>query len=121
MKISARPLLAAVSGVFFIFCVGCRSHQVMVTVENRTGEDIQLVEVDYPSASFGEDAMTAGQVVHYSIQVRDSGPVKVQYMTPDHRQPQMTGPTLHEKQEGTLDIVLLPGGKAEFGTQGLRN
>jgi hypothetical protein len=121
MKTLTKSLLAVASGAFFIFCIGCRSHQIMVTVENRTGEQIQLVEVDYPSASFGEDTMTAGQVIHYSIQVRDSGPVKVQYMTPDHYQPQMTGPTLHEKQEGALGIVLLPGGKAEFETQGLRD
>lgn len=121
MRTSVKSLLAAASGVFFLFCVGCRSHQIMVTLENRTGQQIQLVEVDYPSASFGEDTMAAGQVVHYSIQVRDSGQVKVQYMTPDHHQPQMTGPTLHEKQEGALDIVLLPNGKAEFNGQGLRD
>jgi hypothetical protein len=114
MKTLTKSLLATASGIFFIFCIGCRSHQIMVILENHTGEEIQLVEVDYPSASFGEDAMTDGQVVHYSIQIRDSGPVKVQYMTPDHHQPQMTGPTLHEKQEGQLEIELLPGGKAEF-------
>jgi hypothetical protein len=121
VKVSAKHLFAVASGAFFILFIGCRSHHVMVTVENHTGQEIQLVEVDYPSASFGEDAMTAGQVVHYSIQIRDSGPVKVQYMTPDHNQLQITGPVLHEKQEGALDIVLLPGGKAEFQTQGLKD
>ncbi len=121
MKFFRKTLFAAISGIFFILCTGCRSHQIMVTVENRTGEPIRLLEVDYPSASFGEDAMEPGQVVHYSIQVRDSGRVKVQYMTLDHHQPQMTGPTLHEKQEGALDIALLPDGKAEFDGQGLRN
>lgn len=121
MKISRRVLFASTSSAFLICCMGCRSHQIMVTVENHTGGEIRLVEVDYPSASFGEDAMAPGQVVHYSIQVRDSGPMKVQYMTLDHHQPQMTGPTLHEKQEGALDIVLLPDGKADFNGQGLKN
>jgi hypothetical protein len=27
---------------------------------------------------------------------------------------QITGPTLYEKQEGSIEIVLLPDGKAEF-------
>lgn len=121
MKFHEKTVLAVTSSIFLILCAGCRSHQIMITVENHTGKEIQLLEVDYPSASFGEDSMAAGQVVHYSIQVRDSGPVKVQYMTPDHHQPQMTGPTLHEKEEGKLQIVLLPGDKAEFNGQGLRD
>jgi hypothetical protein len=40
--------------------------------------------------------------------------VTVQYTAPDGHQVQVTGPTLHEKQEGRLDIVLPPGGKADF-------
>jgi len=46
--------------------------------------------------------------------VRGSGPVTVQYTAADRRQVKLTGPTLHEKQEGRLDIVLQPNGKAAF-------
>jgi len=40
--------------------------------------------------------------------------LRVQYTSSDGRQAQIEGPTLAERQEGRLGIVLLPGGKAEF-------
>jgi hypothetical protein len=94
---------------------GCHSYRIDVTVENRTGSPIELLEVDYPSASFGADNLGIGEQYHYRFQVRGSGPVKVQYTeTAGHQLWQETGPELFERQEGRLDIVLLPGGKAEF-------
>jgi hypothetical protein len=96
----------------------CHSYHVETTVENRTGAAIQLLEVDYPSASFGDDVLANGGVFSYRIQLQGSGALKVQYsIDGDHsgpRQIQINGPTLAEKQEGKLEIVLLPGGKAEF-------
>jgi hypothetical protein len=83
-------------------------------VENRTGGTIQLLEVDYPSASFGDNSLAAGDIFHYRIQLRGSGPLKVQYTTSDGKQTSVDGPTVTEGQEGQLEIVLLPGGKAEF-------
>lgn len=93
---------------------GCHSYHIDATVENRTGGAIQLLEVDYPSASFGADSLAAGAVYHYRIQLRGNGPLKVQYTSSDRRQIQIEGPALAEPQEGRLGIVLLPGGKAEF-------
>jgi hypothetical protein len=94
---------------------GCRSYHIDATVENRTGAAIKLLEVDYPSASFGTDAMASGADLHYRFQIRGSSAVKVQYSeAATHRQRQMTGPELFERQEGRLEIVLLPDGKAEF-------
>jgi hypothetical protein len=97
---------------------GCKSPHVQVTVENQTGADVKLLEVDYPSASFGADKLAAGATMHYSIALQGEGPIKVQYAAPDsnqaQKQPQMTGPSVSEGQAGSLEIVLLPGGKAEF-------
>jgi hypothetical protein len=97
---------------------GCHSYHVETTVENRTGAAIQLLEIDYPSASFGANSLAAEGVFHYRIQLRGSGPLKVQYTASDDRPVQrlvqIDGPTLAERQEGRLEIVLLPGGKAEF-------
>jgi hypothetical protein len=88
-----------------------------MTVENRTGSAIQLLEVDYPSASFGSGCLAAGEVYHYRVQLRGNGPLKLQYTSGDGRQAQIEGPALAEPQEGRMEIVLLPGGKAEFHPQ----
>jgi hypothetical protein len=97
-----------------IAAAGCHSYHIDATVENRTGTPIQLLEVDYPSASFGANTLAPGEVFHYRIQLRGSGPLKVEYTAGDGRQAQIDGPSVAERQEGRLRIVLLPGGKAEF-------
>jgi hypothetical protein len=106
--------LAGLLSLVLMAGTGCHSYHVETTVENRTGAPIQLLEVDYPSASFGADTLAAGAVFHYRIQLQGSGALKVQYAAGEGRQAQINGPTLTEHQEGKLQIVLLPGGKAEF-------
>lgn len=97
---------------------GCRSYHVDATVENRTGGAIQLLEVDYPHASFGVDVLASGGDYHYRFQIQGSGPVKVQYTESGTQMVrQMDGPTVHQDQEGQLEIVLLPNGTAKFHTQ----
>jgi hypothetical protein len=97
-----------------LFFSACHSYHIDATIENRTGVDIQLLEVDYPSASFGADHIASGATYHYRFQVRDSGPIKITYTGPDQKQVQIAGPTLVERQQGQIKIVLLPGGKAQF-------
>ena len=99
---------------FVVVLVACHSSHIEVAVENRTGAPIRLLEVDYPSASFGSDRLAADATMHYRIQVQGRGRLKVQYTSPDGRQPQIEGPSLAERQEGSLQIVLLPAGKADF-------
>lgn len=93
---------------------GCRSYHVDTTIENRTGEPIQLFEMDYPSASFGKNALAADEEYRYRIQIRGKGPLKVEYTTQAGQPVQITGPELAEGEEGRLEVVLLPRGKAEF-------
>ena len=100
-----------------ITATGCHSYHIDATVENHTGSQVKLLEVDYPSASFGKDVLAANEVFHYRIQLRGSGPLKVQYTTGDGHLAQIDGPSVAELQEGTIQIVLLPGGRAEFHPQ----
>lgn len=93
---------------------GCRSYHVETTVENRTGATIQLLEVDYPSASFGADRLAADADFHYRIQIQGSGTLRVQYTAAGGLKEQIDGPALFEGQQGKIQIVLLPDGKAEF-------
>lgn len=99
------PLLIAAS---------CRSYIVHVTVVNHTGGPVNQLEVDYPSASFGVDTLPAGAVYHYRLQLQDRGFIKVQYTAGEKPQYTSTGPTVHEKQQGDLEIILDPKGKTEF-------
>jgi hypothetical protein len=114
MKISRSASLAAIAFAGLLPASGCHSFHIETTVENRTGSAIRLLEVDYPSASFGSDGLAAGASMHYRIQVRGEGQLKVQYTAGDGHVQQFDGPKLAERQEGRLEIVLLPGGKGEF-------
>jgi hypothetical protein len=113
----SRQALAVISLSAIAALAGCHSYHIETTVENRTGGAIQLLEVDYPNASFGDNTLAADAAFHYRIQLQGSGPLKVQYTASDGKQQQMTGPTVSEGQEGRLEIVLLPAGKAEFHPQ----
>jgi hypothetical protein len=93
---------------------GCRSAHIETTIQNRTGAPIQLLEVEYPSASFGADSLADGQDYHYRIKIRGTGALKVQYTDASGHQAKITGPTLKEDQQGQLIITLVQGGKAEF-------
>jgi hypothetical protein len=114
MKTSLRFLLAAAVFLGFLAIAGCHSYHVETTVENRTGKPVKLLEVDYPSASFGTGLLDSGAVFPYRMQFRNSGPLKVTYTADDGHQVSIDGPRVAEKQEGRLAIVLLPEGKAEF-------
>jgi hypothetical protein len=110
----SRGLMCVMAYSGLSIAMGCHSYHVETSVENRTGGTVQLLEVDYPSASFGDNSLPTGGAFHYRIQLRGSGPLKVQFTTSDGRQASVDGPTVTEGQEGQLEIVLLPGGKAEF-------
>jgi hypothetical protein len=106
-------LVTTLSFAPLFFC-GCHSYHIDATVENQTGANIQLLEVDYPSASFGADQLAFGASYHYRFQVSGSGPISVQYTLAGGKQIQITGPSLTERQQGQLEIVLLPDAKAQF-------
>jgi hypothetical protein len=108
------PLLAGILSAALCAVTACHSYHIDSTIVNRTGSPVQLLEVDYPSASFGADAIAPGASFHYRFVVHDSGALKLTYTAANHRQVQITGPVLAEGQQGQLRIVLLPGGKAQF-------
>jgi hypothetical protein len=110
-----RAAVSLLAGLPLIsLSTACHSYHVETTVENRTGAPLQLLEVDYPSASFGDNNLAVNADYHYRIQFQGSGPLKVQYTSADGHAIQIDGPQVAERQEGDLEIVLLPAGKAEF-------
>jgi len=115
----AAPMLAAgVASILILALIsGCHSYHIDTTIENRTGAPVQLLEVDYPSASFGADRLESGATFHYRFQVRGSGPLSIQYTDSNGHPAHINGPTLVEGEHGQLQIVLLPEAKAAFQMQ----
>jgi len=118
MKMPAPGFLRfAKSAIFLLGLIvftGCHSYHIETTIENHTGGTVTLLEVDYPSASFGADTLPADGVFHHRIQTRGSGPINVQYTAANGHPVQIKGPDIYEQQEGSIDIVLLPNGTAVF-------
>jgi hypothetical protein len=106
--------LAFLPSVLLVLLAGCHSYHIDATVENRTGAPIQLLEVDYPFASFGVNTLASGADFHYRFDVTGSGQLKITYTAQDGKQAQITGPKLANRQQGRLEIVLLPNSKADF-------
>jgi hypothetical protein len=112
-RLSFARAVAPVLALTALAATGCQPHQIDATVENRTGGPIQLLEVDYPYASFGVDSLAPGADFHYKFTVIGKGPLTVEYTAQGH-QAHITGPTLTEHHQGRIQIILLPGAKAKF-------
>jgi hypothetical protein len=85
---------------------GCHSRYVEATVSNRTSEPIQLLEVDYPSASFGIQTLAPGQDFHYRFKVLGQGKMKLTYTDKANHQHQFDGPLMNEGAEGPMNILI---------------
>lgn len=93
---------------------GCKSYWVNAKIENLSGKPVHELEVDYPSASFGANAIAPGATMQYRFQIRGSGPLQVQYTSGDGKPAHAEGLNLKEHQEGSITIQLLPQDKVVF-------
>lgn len=105
-----RLSLGLVGMVALMLLGGCKSPYVSATVKNDTGAAVTVVEVDYPSASFGRESLAAGAAYPYRFKILGSGATKVSWTDAEHTQHTATGPDLHEGQQGQLEITLTPTG-----------
>jgi hypothetical protein len=87
---------------------GCHSAYIEATISNRTPEPLSLIELDYPSASFGTQTLAPGQDFHYRFKVLGNGPTTLLWTDAAHRDHKSSGPTLHENDEGALTIAVTP-------------
>jgi hypothetical protein len=93
---------------------GCRSAYIETTLRNDGSSVIRLIEVDYPSASFGTQTLAPHAVYHYHFKVQGSGPVTLSYTSADNKGHSDNGPTLSEGQQGTLVIAVDNAGKVTW-------
>jgi hypothetical protein len=96
---------------------GCHSAHIDATIANRTAGPLTLIEVDYPSASFGTQTLAPGADFHYRFKVLGSGPATVQWTDAANHDHKSTGPSLHENDEGALTIQFNPPGDVIWSEQ----
>ena len=89
---------------------GCHSAFVDAVVKNETAAPVSLVEVDYPSASFGTQTLAPGQEYHYRFKVQGSGTLKLLWTDTKQQEHTVNGPEMHENAEGGLRIVITQNG-----------
>jgi hypothetical protein len=98
----------ALAAVTVAALTGCHSHYVSIDVHNLTTKPITLLEVDYPSASFGADTLAAGATYHYRFKILGDGPTKILWTDATQQEHTVAGPALAEGQEGTLTADITP-------------
>ena len=89
---------------------GCHSAAINATVSNHTTAPISVVQVEYPSASFGTQTIAPGADFHYRFKILGSGPLKITWTDTSQHEQKATGPTLTEGTEGALAITVSPDG-----------
>jgi hypothetical protein len=109
----------AVAAGFLIFLillvsVGCRSAFVSTTITNNSGARVTLLEVDYPSASFGVGALAPGAQFHYRFKIQGGGPIKLQFIDASGKAHTVSGPDVQEGEQGTLQINIDPPNKISW-------
>ncbi len=105
-----RLLSTVAAAVLLLSALGCHSAFIEATVQNHTARPIDLVEVDYPSASFGTQALAPGVDFHYRFKVLGTGPTKLLWTDDTHTERSAPGPDLHEGDEGRLTFTFSPSG-----------
>jgi hypothetical protein len=105
-----RVIRITVAALICIAGVGCHSALISATIANHTAVPVTLVEVDYPSASFGVQKLAPGEEYHYRFKVLGNGATTLLWSEPAKRDQKSSGPALREGDEGTLNIAFEAGG-----------
>ncbi len=101
------PALVLTASLLF---TGCHSAYVSSSIRNETSAPITLVELDYPSASFGTQTLAPGQDFKYRFKILGSGDLKLLWTDSHNHEQHANGPSLHEGMEGSLTVVVMPSG-----------
>ncbi len=98
---------------------GCKSAFVEADVRNATATPVSLVEVDYPSASFGKESLGAGATYHYRFKIQGEGKTKILWTDEKQKEHSADGPVLKEGQQGPLTVTIT-GDCAVWDVAGLK-
>jgi hypothetical protein len=109
-------LLRLLAPAAFLLIAGCHSAYIDATLSNRTDKTISLVELDYPSASFGTQSLAPGQDFHYRFKILGAGKMKLVYTDTTNLEHTVPGPQLGEGDEGSVTVTVQPSG-VQWGAQ----
>jgi len=104
-----RPFRLLVPATLLLI-TGCHSAYIDATISNRTDKPISLVELDYPSASFGTQTLAPGGDFHYRFKVLGSGNLKLVYTDTANLEHDIPGPHLGEGDEGPITVTVTSSG-----------
>lgn len=99
-----RAIWIATALSISLAAAGCRSALINATVSNHRTTPLSLVEVDYPSASFGIQRLAPGEEYHYRLKVIGAGPATVLW-NEGSDQKKSSGPVLRDGDTGTLNVT----------------
>lgn len=102
MRIAQIAVITSLS----IAAMGCHSALISATIANHSATPVDLVELDYPSASFGVQNLAPGEAYHYRFKVLGHGAATLLWTDSASRSHKSLGPVLQEGDEGTLSISL---------------
>jgi hypothetical protein len=114
-RVSRLSVIAVFGGILTL--TGCHSAFVETTIDNQGPTPIRLVEVDYPSASFGVGALDPKSQFHYHFKIQGSGALKLEFTDVTGKVHEDDGPVLNQGQEGHLTIVIGPSGEVSWQPQ----
>jgi hypothetical protein len=98
--------ISGLAGFVLLAASGCHSAYVEAVVRNDSGAAVSLVELDYPSASFGTETLAAGGEYHYRFKILGNGPTKVIWTDSARKEHTVAGPELQEGLQGRLTVAL---------------
>ena len=110
-----RSLPSFAFALTLLLATGCRTSAFVETSIRNNGETpLKLIEVDYPSASFGTQSLAPHSAFHYRFKVQGSGPITLSYLGPDNKTRTIAGPTLSEGDQGGLTITIDSAGQVSW-------
>jgi hypothetical protein len=93
---------------------GCRSPYIETDIVNNSGAALRLIEVDYPSASFGKQSLDPRTTYHYHFKIQGSGQITISFTDAAGKIHNATGPELKEGQHGPLTISVDSSGNVAW-------
>ena len=110
----AGKLSRSALAIALTLLAGCHSRFVEATIDNQSPTPLRLVEVDYPSASFGAETIPSNSKFSYRFKIQGSGRLKLQFTDARGQIHDVDGSELREGQEGRVIITVDPSGSVRW-------